>query len=328
MMIPTRLSWLLVVLLAYPWFFQSPCVSQNLPQGSYAAPSSGHSGALSSALPPVPSEDPLGGLPGNQSDGRVVTVEPVETRETASNLHDGETPRATASIVPGQLMRRVEDEDPETDLWKLNFRAGQKAAQLRIFDQAEKNLLAAIKEAKQGCAHQPELALARGVLGDVYLKQDNIREAEKLYNSSLSGARSCMGNESEAVAHAEQGLAEVNISKGNFARAQELCKHSIQVRKNIAGTDHHDLGLSLITMGTVLAKDGRIRRSAISSVVSALLSPALKQTIIAINGIWLTLCARQPCSSSRVPTSRRPRRYLSGLMPSRIISSTSFKPAT
>jgi tetratricopeptide (TPR) repeat protein len=172
-------------------------------------------------------------------------------------------PRATASLSPLPNKARhndsLSDESEvslENDSWSRYYNAGVKAAQLHIFDEAEDKLLQAIKQAKHGIAHEQQLYDSRNVLADVYRAQDEFHEAEKLYLLSLDSARRTVGYDSLPVAHAEEGLSEIALTKGQFAHAYEMCKHAIAVRRKILGPAHHDLGQAFVTMGAILGKEG------------------------------------------------------------------------
>jgi tetratricopeptide (TPR) repeat protein len=168
---------------------------------------------------------------------------------------------ASISAYRGDATDDLLDIDQQ-DAWRRLYAAAEKQVQNRQFDEAEKTLLEAVKQAKHGISGERKLIVSRNLLADVYAATDQVDEAEKLYSWSMNAARHAFGPESAPEAHAQSGLAAALLVKGRYAEAQELCKSAIKTRAKLVGKQHHDYGQSLITMGCILSREGMAEDSA------------------------------------------------------------------
>lgn len=140
--------------------------------------------------------------------------------------------------------------------WKRQFEAAQAEYNKRGYEEAEKRLLEVLKTIKQGMAKEQRLVAARNLLADVYLGTDKLEDAHKLYAWCASAAKRDSGGESVAEAHALYGLSRVLLLQGKPAEAQEPCKQALQIQAKILGQNSHAYGMSLVTMGRILAAQG------------------------------------------------------------------------
>jgi len=177
------------------------------------------------------------------------TSDVLEQQEPAKNSDS-----KVAVVTPVKPADDLLD-DLDLDDWKRLYTSGKKDFENRIYEDAEKKLLQAIKLGKQGISNGRKLVWARNTLGDIYLATERIDDAEKLYSWCVGAARRQMGPESDAEAHAQCGMASVLLAKGKFAQAHELCKAAIKTQKKLQ-LSPHEYAQSLITMGCILSKEG------------------------------------------------------------------------
>jgi tetratricopeptide (TPR) repeat protein len=206
-------------------------------------PPSGNGSARSSESASAPAS--------NSSSGDGQTADLIEPSESAAPAPKSQS--KVAVISPGKASDLLDELD--TDDWKRLYTSGKNDLLKRKYDDAEKSLLQAIKLSKQGMSNGRKLIWSRNALGDVYLATDRFDQAEKLFSYSIGAAHRQMGAESEAEAHAQNGLATVLLAKGKFAEAHELCKQAIKTQKKL-GLSRHDYAQCLVNMGAILSKEG------------------------------------------------------------------------
>jgi tetratricopeptide (TPR) repeat protein len=174
-----------------------------------------------------------------------------------SDLLESTFKKVAVSVTHEKENTTADDlDDVSGDTWKRQYTTGRDACEKRVYDQAEHRLMEAIKSVKRGIVNERELVLTRIALADVYLATDKIDEAEKLYSWCVGAAKHLFGPESDAEAHAQQGLASVFLIKQKYAEAQILCKDALRTQRKLLGDTDHDYGQSLITMGCILSHQG------------------------------------------------------------------------
>jgi len=162
--------------------------------------------------------------------------------------------RVALSVAPSSIDDLAETLD--TAGWGPLYASAKAAYDKRIYDVAEAKLLEAIKKVKQGMVNEKRLILSRNLLADLYLDNDRVEDADKLYSWCVGAAKHNFGTDSEVVAHAQGGLAATMMRKGKYVEAQELCKSALRLDKNVGAAGDDDHGKELITMGWILAKQG------------------------------------------------------------------------
>jgi len=140
--------------------------------------------------------------------------------------------------------------------WDKYYRSGVSALADRRFDHAEQMLLKSLKESKVAGVPQANLTLSRLSLAELYLKQSRYSEAHALYESTLQRAQAAFGNNSMEVAECFYGLAYTEIKFDKEKQAKEHADVAIQILKDLGKTDSELYGLTLHTMGLIMAKHG------------------------------------------------------------------------
>src|SRR5262249_9179929 len=130
-----------------------------------------------------------------------------------------------------------------------------KLAQVRSYQQAEKMLIEAVREAKQGGGNDRQLYMARCVLAEVYLGLENYEQADHLYNSGLSSAKKIFGPESIQSSQSLTGLAQIDLLRGRYGKAEVLIKNALSIEDKLHASAH-DRGRSLLVLARVLHKEG------------------------------------------------------------------------
>lgn len=138
--------------------------------------------------------------------------------------------------------------------WQRLNNAGLADLNARKYDRAESELLAAIREARQMGGNSEELARSRNSLGYVYLAQEKYREAEQLFNWSLS----ILHKEADQLESAKSlnGLAIVALHSEAWAKAARLAREALTIRQRALGEEHHDVGQTLSVLATATGKLG------------------------------------------------------------------------
>ncbi|HEY9785853.1 MAG TPA: tetratricopeptide repeat protein [Candidatus Obscuribacterales bacterium] len=183
----------------------------------------------------------------------------VETAAIQPSQRSREASMGSKSAVPGSVTYIHEPDftgQYNRSLFQRLYSRGLKALRIRAYEEAKSALLEAIKEAKNYGSVSSQLILSRLALGDVYLGEDNNKEANELYSSCLESSRRAFGEFTAEHAHALYGLASVSFNQGKLARAEALAKEALRIRQKVFGPKAHDVGMSLVLLGRILGAQG------------------------------------------------------------------------
>lgn len=158
--------------------------------------------------------------------------------------------------VPPQEGRVEAEVVLNSSAWDKYYRSGLNALGDRRFEQAEQMLLKSLKESKVAGVPQANLTLSRLALADLYLKQSRFSEAHSLYETTLQRAQAAFGNDSMEAAECFYGLAYTEIKFDREKQAKDHAEAAIKILKSIDKTDSELYGLTLHTMGLIMAKHG------------------------------------------------------------------------
>lgn len=132
--------------------------------------------------------------------------------------------------------------------WERLQSAGINACNRRSFDEAEKLLLKAIREAKKLGTPAHKLLESRLALGRVYIAKNDTDEARRLFDWCLLKSKRLYGPESLQYGQALDGLAEVNLLVKNYEQAEECSKQALAIKEKLLGCEHQDYARSLVTL--------------------------------------------------------------------------------
>jgi tetratricopeptide (TPR) repeat protein len=140
--------------------------------------------------------------------------------------------------------------------WEKYYRNGLTALEERRLAQAENMLIKSLKEAKNVGSEAHSLTLSRLALGQLYLKQSRFAEAHNIYLSTMPKTQIEYGLRSVERAECLYGLAYTEYQSNKEKEAKEHIETAINILKGLDKTDTQLYGLSLHTLGLVMAKHG------------------------------------------------------------------------
>ncbi len=113
--------------------------------------------------------------------------------------------------------------------WDRYMDAAGQAYEQGDYDEAEKQLLRALKEAENFGEKDLRLATSLGNLGKVYHLQGKYAEAEPLYQRSLAIGEKTLGPEHPQVAMSLNNLAGLYRAQGQHAEAEPLYQRAFAI---------------------------------------------------------------------------------------------------
>ncbi len=106
--------------------------------------------------------------------------------------------------------------------WDRYMAAARQAYEQGHYDEAEKQLLVALKEAENFGEQDPRLATSLNNLAGLYSAQGKYAEAEPLHQRALAIMEKALGPEHPNVASSLNNLAELYRLQGKYAEAEPL----------------------------------------------------------------------------------------------------------
>lgn len=173
---------------------------------------------------------------------------PPQTPAPAAPAHTI-APKEPDSVLKGTA-------EVETSLWGRSYSAGLKACESRDFDEAERKLLFASREAAKFGRRDERSIKTHVALGKLYRLTERYGAAEREYNEALPLARKVLGAQAEDLAECEHGLAWINIFNGKFALAEQYARQAVDIREKLFGAEDYRVGLSLNVLATVTGRQG------------------------------------------------------------------------
>jgi tetratricopeptide (TPR) repeat protein len=168
-------------------------------------------------------------------------------------------------LVVGPLLSLstcVLDQDTLRDtLWDSHIDEGSKAYSEQDFEEAEKQYLAAIKEAEKFGPQDSRLITSLDSLASVYEAQRKWVEAEPLYQRTLALQENLLGLEHPEVADNLNNLAIVYKAQGKYSEAEPLYKRALAIREKANGPDHPDIADGLENLAMVYKTEGKYREA-------------------------------------------------------------------
>jgi tetratricopeptide (TPR) repeat protein len=141
--------------------------------------------------------------------------------------------------------------------WERYIAEGTKAYQQGRFTEAEKYLLAALKEAEGFGREDSRLATSLNNLAALYQTQGKYAEAEPRYKRSLAIREKLLGAEHPDVAASLNNLAELYRTQGKYAEAEPLYKRSLAIKEKVLGAEHPSVATTLENYADLLRKTSR-----------------------------------------------------------------------
>ncbi len=122
--------------------------------------------------------------------------------------------------------------------WDSIMADAAKAYQQADYAQAEKLLLAALKEAEKFGEQDPRLAASLNNLAALYDTQGKYAQAEPLYRRALAIREKVLGPEHPAVATSLNNLAGLYYAQGKYTQAEPLFQRALAIREKTLGASH------------------------------------------------------------------------------------------
>lgn len=164
-------------------------------------------------------------------------------------------------LVVGSLLSLstcVFDQDTLRDtLWDSYIDEGSKAYSEQDFVEAEKQYVAALKEAEKFGPQDSRLITSLDSLASVYEAQRKWVEAEPLHQRTLAIQENLLGLEHPDVADNLNNLALVYKAQGKYSEAEPLYKRALAIREKAHGPDHPDVVDGLENLAMVYKTEGK-----------------------------------------------------------------------
>ncbi len=141
--------------------------------------------------------------------------------------------------------------------WDSIMADAVKAYQQADYAEAEKLLLAALKEAEKFGERDPRLATSLNNLAVLYNAQGKYTEAEPLYQRSLAIREKALGPEHPDVAQSLNNLAVLYNAQGRYAQAEPLYQRALAIREKALGPEHPNVATVLENYAALLHKLNR-----------------------------------------------------------------------
>lgn len=101
------------------------------------------------------------------------------------------------------------------------------------------------------------LAVAESNLADVLTATEEYEEAEQLHLSAVSAFHKTLGKDHPNVGHATNGLAMLQMQKGDHAGCIENMREVIRIYETAFGTEHRNSAIAFLNLARCLRADGR-----------------------------------------------------------------------
>ncbi len=141
--------------------------------------------------------------------------------------------------------------------WDSIMADAAKAYQQADYADAEKLLLAALKEAEKFGEQDPRLATSLNNLAVLYYAQGRYAQAEPLYQRALAIREKALGPEHPDVAQSLNNLAVLYNAQGKYAQAEPLYQRSLVIREKVLGPEHPNVATVLENYAALLHKLNR-----------------------------------------------------------------------
>ena len=138
--------------------------------------------------------------------------------------------------------------------WEKYTKAGTEAYQRGQYAEAEKQFVAALKEAEKFGAQDPRLATSLNNLATLYINQGKYAEAESLLRRALATFEKAPGPEHPIVAVVRISLATLYINQAKYAEAETLFQRALATLEKALGPDHRNVATMLETHAALLRK--------------------------------------------------------------------------
>ena len=140
--------------------------------------------------------------------------------------------------------------------WEKYIKAGEEAYRRGQYVEAQKQFLAALKEAERFGNLDPRLATSLNDLAEVHRKQGQYAKAEPLFRRSLAMQENALGPEHPNVALSLNNLAALYYAQGEYAEAEPLLQRSLAIREKALGPQHPDVAQSLNNLAVLYLAQG------------------------------------------------------------------------
>ena len=146
----------------------------------------------------------------------------------------------------------VSDQDTLEDTWDSYIDEGSKAYSEQDFVEAEKQYVAALKEAEKFGPQDSRLITSLDALASVYEAQQKWVEAEPLYQRTLALQENLLGLEHPDVADNLNNLAIVYKAQGKYSEAEALYTRELAIWENVLGPEHLKVATTMENYASLL----------------------------------------------------------------------------
>lgn len=162
-------------------------------------------------------------------------------------------------VTVGLLALGLWPSGPEAQdaLWQTYFKSGTKAYLQGQYEEAERLLWAAFKEAEEFGGLDLRMAESQAGLGRLYHTLGRHAEAEPLYRRALETWVNVLGSTHPKVAVGLGTLGQVYYAQGRYHQAEPLYRRSLKILERVVGPAHPVVAAGLENYAALLRKTGR-----------------------------------------------------------------------
>ena len=153
---------------------------------------------------------------------------------------------------------------PQASLWQVYTEAGEDAWLRGNYEEAERQYLAALREAEQlkvvapnspteALADDPGLATSLNNLGRLYTDMERYSEAQSHLDRALTITETALGPDHPYVAVTLKNLATLHQANGRTAQAETLLRRALRIDERILGATDPQVGDDLNRLGEIAA---------------------------------------------------------------------------
>ena len=133
----------------------------------------------------------------------------------------------------------------QDNAWQKYIMAGNKAYRSGQYAKAEKQWVAALKEAEKFGQEDPRLATSLNNLAALYQAQSKYAKAEPLYLRALAIKEKALGAEHPDLVRSLNNLAALYRAQDKYKEAEPLYQRALAIREKALGKQHPDLAKSI-----------------------------------------------------------------------------------
>jgi tetratricopeptide (TPR) repeat protein len=197
--------------------------------------------------------------------------------------------------------------------------AGDKAYREGNYAEAEKQFMAALKEAEKFLPDDPRIAASLNNLGNVYRVLGRYQEAEEYIKRALVAAKNAFGFNHPNVASTLNCLGLLYNLQERYAESEELHKQAVVIREKALGPEHPDFATDLNNLAESYRLQGKITEAEVTHrraiLIREKMGPEHSDLGQSLNNLSVVLNNQGRCIEAKILSKRATEIYEKTLGP-------------